>query len=143
MSAAEMPVRSVVWKRAGLRLHSSVVFVASKEIDCTFRLMNGDIFRLKKCCHRDQSPWINRETGPVSAPLQERFSGSGIPVAVACIFEYRRSGESLPGPPAASSISAATPAASGAAALVPKKLGQPLPSLSNPKNVVSAPSTAV
>ena len=39
-------------------------------------------------------------------------------------------------------INAATPAACGAAADVPKKLGKPSPSMSTPKNVVSAPSGA-
>ena len=68
---------------------------------------------------------------------------TGTRVAVDCIRVNRAAGLSVPGPPAFCSISAATAATFGAAALVPKKFGRPLPSESNPKNVVSTPSAPV
>ena len=60
-------------------------------------------------------------------------------MAVPSSAAYTAAGDSGP---ALSSISAATAAAWGAEAEVPKKFGKPSGSLSNPKNVVFVPSGA-
>src|SRR5215813_9608275 len=77
----------------------------------------------KKWLHRVQSPLVVAMSAPARVPEKSRSSETGTRVAVRCSLSNKAAGFILPGPPAFCRTSAATAAASGAAALVPKKFG--------------------
>src|ERR1700722_5867101 len=131
--------------RFGLVLHVRPGFVASKLIDATKCLESSPTDSWKYELLRTQSsPCISNITGPALAQAMARSFGTEIGVAVFCNRVYSACGLSEPGPPAACSTRAPTPATPGAAALGPKKFWNPVPSGSDPpKNVVSTPSAPV
>src|SRR3984885_9634970 len=143
MSATVMPFESPTLKRSGVGWNVNPIGATSRVTEATERRPIASTERVQSRSQRVQSAFTDRSTGPAEALATHGSSGWEMGVAVLSSNRYTSRGLRLAGPPGACGTRAATAAASGAAALVPKKLGQPSPSVSSPKKDVSTPSAAV